>query len=101
MMKFLVRIELIDYYYCQRIVIIKRFEPLGLCRCQKYNIFSLKREKNTFINYLRVKMTSNHINMDIDGFSGPQKHKKKYTSCDLVKIQKFKIAAAAILKNGL
>ena len=47
-----------------------------MCRCQKYHIFSLKIEKNTFNNYLRVKMTSNHINMDMNGFYGPKNIKR-------------------------
>ena len=66
----------------------------------KYHIFSLKMEKNTYNNYLRVKMTSDHINMDINGFSGLKNIRKSVLLDDLVKIQKFKIAAAAILKNG-
>ena len=66
----------------------------------KYHIFSLKMEKNTYNNYLRVKMTSDHINMDINGFSDPKNIRKSVLLDDLVKIQKFKIAAAAILKNG-
>ena len=66
----------------------------------KYHIFSLKMEKNTYNNYLRVKMTSDHINMDINGFSDPKNIIKGVLLDDLVKIQKFKIAAAAILKNG-
>ena len=45
-------------------------------------------------------MTSDHINMDINGFSGPKNIRKSVLLDDLVKIQKFKIAAAAILKNG-
>ena len=66
----------------------------------KYHIFSLKMEKNTYNNYLRVKMTSDHINMDINGFSGPKNIRKNVLLGDLVKNQKFKIVAAAILKNG-
>ena len=57
-------------------------------------------EKNNFNNYLRVKLTSNHDNMDSNGFSDPYIIRKHVLLGDLVKIQKFKIAAAAILKNG-
>ena len=57
-------------------------------------------EKNTYNNYLRVKMTSDHIKMDINGFSGPKNIRQSVLLGDLVKIQKFKIARAAILKNG-
>ena len=70
---FLERIEPINYHYCQIIVILQKFEPLGLCRCQKYNIVCIKMEKNTFNNYLRVKVTSNHKTMDITGFPSPPK----------------------------
>ena len=45
-------------------------------------------------------MTSDHINMDINGFSGPKNIRQSVLLGDLVKIQKFKIAVAAILKNG-
>ena len=98
---FLERMQLIDYHYCQIIVIIQIFEPLGLCRCQKYHILSLKREKNTFNNYLRVKMTSNHINMDINGFFGPKNIGKSLLLGDLENILKSKMAAAAILKMAV
>ena len=66
----------------------------------KIPYFQFKIEKNNVNNYLRVKMTSNHINMDINGFSGPKNIRKSVLHCDLIKNQKFKIAAAAILKNG-
>ena len=46
-------------------------------------------------------MTSNHINKDINGFFDPKNIRKSVLLGDLVKIQKFKIAPAAILKNGL
>ena len=45
-------------------------------------------------------MTSVHINMDINGFSGPKNRRKIVLIGDLVKIQKNKIAVGAILKNG-
>ena len=40
------------------------------------------------------------MNKDINGFSGPKNIRKTVLLGDLVKIQKFKIAVAAILKNG-
>ena len=39
----------------------------------KIPYFQFKIEKNNVNNYLRVKMTSNHINMDINGFYGSKK----------------------------
>ena len=63
----------------------------------KIPYFQFKIEKNNVNNYLRVKMTSNHINMDINGFSGPKNIRKSILLDDLVKTKKIKIAAAAIL----
>ena len=68
---FLERIKLTDYHICQKIVIILRFRPLGQYQFQKHHIFCLKMEKNNFNNYLRVKLTSNHGNMDSKGLSDP------------------------------
>ena len=55
-------------------------------------------EKNTFNNYLRVKMTSDYKNMDINGFSDPKNIRKSLLLGDLEKTKKSKMAAAAILK---
>ena len=55
-------------------------------------------EKNTFNNYLRVKMTSDHKNMDINGFSDPKNIRKSLLLVDLEKNKKSKMATAAILK---
>ena len=43
-------------------------------------------------------MTSNHINMDINGFYGPKNIRKSLLLGDLEKMKKSKMAAAAILK---
>ena len=42
-------------------------------------------EKNTCNNYVRVKMTSDHKNMDINGFSDPKNIRKSLLIGDLVK----------------
>ena len=55
-------------------------------------------EKITFNNYLRVKITSDYKNMDINGFSGPKNIKKNLLLGELKKMKKSKMAAAAILK---
>ena len=55
-------------------------------------------EENTLNNYFRVKMTSDHINMDINGFSGPKYIRILLLLGDLEKNKKSKMAAAAILK---
>ena len=60
--------------------------------------FQFKIEKNYVNNYLRVKMTSNHINMDINGFCGPKTIRKSLLLGDLEKNKKSMMAAAAILK---
>jgi len=62
----------------------------------RYHVFSLKMEKITYNNCLRVEMTSDHINMDMSRFSGPKNIRRSVLLGDLVKVQKFKIAAAAI-----
>ena len=64
----------------------------------KKTYFQFKIEKNNVNNYLRVKMTSNHINMDINGFYGPKNIRKSLLLGDLKKMKKSKMAAAAILK---
>ena len=43
-------------------------------------------------------MTSNHIDMDINGFYGPRNIIKSLLLGDLEKIKKSKMAVAAILK---
>ena len=43
-------------------------------------------------------MTSNHINMDINGFYGPKNIRKSLFLGDLKKKKRSKMAAAAILK---
>ena len=64
----------------------------------KIPYFQFKIEKNNVNNYLRVKMTSNHINMDINGFYGPEIIRKSLLLGDLEKMKKSKMAAAAVLK---
>ena len=55
-------------------------------------------EKNTFNNYFRVKMTLDHTNMDINGFSDPPYIRKSVLLVDFEKNKKIKMAAVAILK---
>ena len=43
-------------------------------------------------------MTSNHIDMDINGFYGPKNIRKSLLLGDLKKMKKSKMAEAAILK---
>ena len=64
----------------------------------KIPYFQFKNGENTFNNYLRVKMTSNHMNIDINGFYGPKNRRKSLLLGDLEKIKKSKMAAAAILE---
>ena len=52
----------------------------------KIPYFQFKIEKNNVNNYLSVKMTSNHINMDINGFYGPKNIRKSLLLGDLEKI---------------
>ena len=63
----------------------------------KIPYFQFKIEKNNVNNYLRVKMTSNHINMDINGFYVPKNIGKSIFLGDLKK-RKSKMAAVSILK---
>ena len=42
-------------------------------------------EKNTLNNYLRVKLTLDHINMDINVFYGPKNIRKSLLLGDLEK----------------
>ena len=42
----------------------------------KIPYFQFKNGENTFNNYFRVKITSNYIKHDINGFYGPEKEEK-------------------------
>ena len=67
----------------------------------KTTYFQSKMEKNTFNNYLRVKLTSNHQIKDRNGFSGSKNIRKNQLFGDLMKNIFFKMAAAAILNSSL
>ena len=65
----------------------------------KIPYFQFKIEKNNVNNYLRVKMTSNHINMDINGFYGPKNIRKSLLLGDLKK-KKIQDGGGGHLENG-
>ena len=64
----------------------------------KIPYFQFKIEKNNVNNYLRVKKTSNHINMDIDGFYAPKNIRKSLLLGDLKK--KIQDGGGGNLENG-